>query len=226
MPYHQFADMNAVLYSIPNYASVSVSLIFTLSACTGVAINPCEYEAYCAGNSFNELVCKKYLNSLRTVNVQFIRKVQNIKWFQSLHKLSYIRISGLLVKQRTPSCVQIYASSFATAREDDIFQDVYHQYFLRQACILAIFPTIDSHEIQLGNWTLYTSYVGKINKLEGLKLSGLGTIITNYLEKYSLRKEENTEILIEEKDFNTKYEISFRYDIKFNMDMVSGNSHC
>ena len=69
---------------------------------------------------------------------------------------------------------------------------------------------------------MYASYIGKINKLEGLKLSGLGHIITNYLEKYSLWKEKNTEILIEEKDFNTKYEISFRYDIKFNFDFVSG----
>ena len=54
-----FADMTVVLYSFPNYASVSASLIFTLSICTGVAINPCEYEACCKGNSLNEFCLQK-----------------------------------------------------------------------------------------------------------------------------------------------------------------------
>ena len=217
-----FVDMKLVLYSFPNYASISVSLTFTISPCIGVAINPCEYEAYCGGKSINVLVCNKYLNSLRTDHVQFILKVHNIKWFESLHKISYIRANTLLLKQKLGACVQIYASSFATAREDDIFQDDYYKYFLREACLLTIFPTTESPEIQFGYWSLYTLYVGKLNKLEGLKFSGLGKIITNNLETYSLRKEENTEILIEEKDFNTKYEISFRYDIMFNIDIVSG----
>ena len=69
---------------------------------------------------------------------------------------------------------------------------------------------------------MYESYSGKINKLEKLEFSGLGKIITKHLEKYSLKKEENTEIFIEERDFNTKYKISIRYDIKFNIVIVSG----
>ena len=217
-----FVDMNVVLYSFPNYASVSVSLMFALSTCTGVAINPCEYEAYCSGNSLNVLVCKKYLNSLRTGNVQFIRKVLKIKWFQSLHKLSYITVNALLLEQKASSCIQIYASSFVKARKDNIFQDIYHRYFLRDACVLAIFPTTDSHKAQLEDWTSYASFVGKINKLERLKFSGLGRIMVNYI--YGLQKnEKNTEIIIKEKDFNTKYDISLRYDIKFNIVLISGN---
>ena len=116
-----FVDMNLVLYSFPNYASLSVSLIFTLSTCTGVAVNPCEYEAYCSMEALDKLVCKKYLNGLTTVNVQFILKVLNVKWFQSLHKVSYHIENGLLLKQKAGSCVQIYASSFVTASEDNIF---------------------------------------------------------------------------------------------------------
>ena len=133
-------DMNVVLYSLPNYASLSVSLIFTLSTCTGVAINPCEYEAYCRGNSYNKLVCEKYLNSLRTVKVQFIRKVQKFKWFQSLHKISYFSASGVILKQKAGSCVQIYASCSVTAKQINIFQDIYYQYFIRGACVLNHIP--------------------------------------------------------------------------------------
>ena len=216
-----FADMNVVLYSFPNYASVSISLIFSVTICTGVAINPCEYEAYCKGNSFNELVCKKYLNSLKTVNAQFILKVQNLKWFQTLHKFSYYTATGLLLKQKVPSCLQIYASSFVKARQDNIFEDIYYQYFLQTACLLTIFPTTNSHKIQFENWPMHASYVGKINRLEMVQFSGLGKIATSHLEKYTL-KEENTKIVIEEKYFNTKYDISLKYDIKFNIGIVSG----
>ena len=126
-----FIDMSVVLYSFPNYASVSVSLIFTLSTCTGVAINPCEYEAYCGGKSINVLVCKRYLSSLRTVNAQFILNVQTIKWFQSLHTIRFLNRKGLLLKQKGGSCLQIYVSSSVQAREDNISEDIYYHYFLQ-----------------------------------------------------------------------------------------------
>ena len=77
----------------------------------------------------------------------------------------------------------------------------------------------------MDNWTLYASHIGKINRLEELKFAGMGKIITNHLEKYSLNKEVDTIIIIEEKDFNTKYDISLRHDIKFNIVIASGISN-
>ena len=72
---------------------------------------------------------------------------------------------------------------------------------------------------------MYIIFEGKINKLEKLQVIGLGKIIIHQLEKYMLKKEENTEILIEEKYFNTKYKVSLRYDIKFKIVILSGIGH-
>ena len=216
-----FADMNVVLYSFPKYASASVSLIFTLSTCTGVTINPCEYEAYCKENSLNVLVCKKYLNSLSTDNVQLILKVKYLKLFQTLHKISYYIAKGILLKQKAPSCVQIYASSFVKARQINIFQDIYYQYFLRVACRLTIFQPMNVDEIQLEDWPVHSTYLGKINRLEMVTFSGFGKVVQKCLERYTL-KDEHTEIVIEENYFNAKYDISLKYDLKFKIIVVSG----
>ena len=93
------------------------------------------------------------------------------------------------------------------------------------ACALAIFPDIDNSKILMGDWALYASSEGKINRLEKLQIIGLGKVIIHQLEKYMLKKEKNTEILIDEKDFNTKYKVSLRYDIKFKIVLLSGIGH-
>ena len=166
-------------------------------------------------------VCKKYLNSLRTVKVQFILKVQYLELFQTLHKFSYITAKGLLLKQKAPSCVQIYASSIVKARQNNIYEDIYYQYFLRPACLLTIFQPTNVDEIQLENWPVHSAYLGKINRLEMVKFSGLGKVVQKYLEKYT-PKDENTKIAIEENYFNTKYNISLQHDLKFKIGLTSG----
>ena len=81
-------DMRLVLYSLENYMSVSASLILTLSLCTGVTINPCEYDAYCAGTLFDVKICKQYLKSFTTPDIQFhLISSKQISVIQSLHKI-------------------------------------------------------------------------------------------------------------------------------------------
>ena len=219
-------DMSLVLYSIENYTSVSASLILTLSACTGVVINPCEYEAYCSGSSLNLKICQQYVKSLVTPYVQFKVKSQHFNIYQSLHKIEPVILNSLLsLELETHSCVQLYASSFVKARKQNIFEEWYHKYFYREACALAIMPDIDKSKQSkhlMKDWALYASSEGKINKLEKLQVIGLGTIIIHQLEKYMPKMEMNTEILIEEKDFNTKYKLSLRYNIKFKIVLLSG----
>ena len=218
--------MSLVLYSIENYTSVSVSLILTLSTCTGVVINPCEYEAYCSGSSLNMKIFKQYVKSLTTPYVQFKVKSQHFNIFQSLHKFHSVIVNSLLsLELKTDSCVQLYASSFVKARKQNIFEEWYHQYFYREVCALTIMPDIDNSTILMDDWALYASSEGIINILETLWVIGLGKIIIHQLEKYMLKKEKNTEILIEEKDFNTKYKVSLRYDIKFKIVILSGIGH-
>ena len=216
-------DMSLVLYSIEKYTSVSVSLILTLSNCTGVIINPCEYEAYCSGSSLNLKICKEYLKSLTTCHVQLKVKSQHFKNFQSLHKVALVNLSSsLLLTLKTHSCVQLYLSSFVKARKRNITEKWYHQYFFEGVCALSITPDIDSSKSSKGNWALYASSVGKINRLETFHIFGLGKIIFYQLEKYMLKKEKNTKILIEEKDFNTEYKVLLHYDIKFEIVVLSG----
>ena len=111
------------------------------------------------------------------------------------------------------------------ARKQNIFEEWYHQYFYKEACALTIMPDIDISKILMGDWTLSALFVGKINRLETLQVIGMGLIIIDQFEKYMLKKEKNTEILIEEKDFNTKYKVSVRYDIKFQIMIMSGVGH-
>ena len=219
-------DLSLVLYSFENYTSVSASLILTLSTCTGVMINPCEYEAYCSGSSLNMKICKQYVKSFTTPYVQFKVKSQHFIMFQSLHKIDSVITNSLLsLELKTDSCVQLYASSFVKARKQNIFEEWYHQYFYREVCALTIMPDIDNSTILMDDWALYASSEGTINRLETLWVIGLGKIIIHQLEKYMLKKEKNTEILIEEKDFNTKYKVSIRYDIKFKIVILSGIGH-
>ena len=186
-------------------------------------INPCEYEAYCSGSSLNMKICKQYIKSLTTPYVQFKVKSQHFNIFQSLHKFHSVILNSLLsLELKTDSCVQFYASSFVKARKHNIFEKWYHQYFYKEACAIAIMPDIDNGKHLMGDWALYASSEGKINKLEKLQVIGLGTMIIHQFEKYMPKMEKNTEILIEEKDFNMNYKVSLRYDIKFKIVLLSG----
>ena len=184
-------DMSLVLYSIENYTSVSASLILTLSACTGVMINPCEYEAYCSGSSLNLKICQHYVKSLATPYVQFKVKSQHYNIYLSLHKIYTVILNSLLsLELKTDRCVQLYASSFVKARKPNIFEEWYHKYFYREACALVIMPDINNTKCFMRDWALYASCEGKINKLEILQVIGLGTIIIHQLEKYMPKMEK------------------------------------
>ena len=219
-------DMSLVLYAIENYTSVSASLILTLSTCTGVMINPCEYEAYCSGSSLNLKICKQYVKSFTTPYVQFKVKSQHFIMFQSLHKIDLVTVNSLLsLELKTYSCVQLYASSFVKARKQNIFEEWYYQFFYREVCALTIMPDINDSKTLMEDWALYASSTGKINRLEKLQVIGTGKIIIHQLQKYVLKKQRNTEILIEEKDFNTKYKVSLQCDIIFQIYIVSRIGH-
>ena len=86
-------------------------------------------------------------------------------------------------------------------------------------------PDINSSKTLMQDWVLYASSMGKINRLEKLQVIGTGKIIIHQLQKYVLKKQKYTEILIEEKDFNTKYKVSLQCDIIFQIYIVSHIGH-
>ena len=146
-----FNDMNLVIYDIRNYTMISTSLIFNISACNGISINPCEYEVYCGRHSFTLAVCKSYLDSLTDANAEFLLEIQFITLFESLHKIAYGLSHSLILKQNTDSCSQIYFSSCVKARKQNIFQNRYHIYFSNEACVVITILKIDLFKNELRN---------------------------------------------------------------------------
>ena len=132
------ADMSLVIYAIKNHTTIFISLIFNLSTCNGVAINPCEYEVYCGRPSSTLTVCKSYLDSLTDANTEHKLEIQNVTQFESLHKILYGVAYSSILKQKTDSCSQIYISSSVKARKQNIFRDRYHIYFLMKHVLLLL----------------------------------------------------------------------------------------
>ena len=216
-------DMSLVIYTIKNYTTIFISLIFNLSTCNGVAINPCEYEVYCGRPSSTLAVCKSYLDSLTDANTEFKLEIQNEAQFESLHKILYGVAYSSILKQKTDSCSQIYISSSVKARKQNVFQDRYHIYFSDEACTVIIIPEIDNLKNEIRNRALYASYVAKINRLELFHVSGM--IIANQLHKYTQKQEKYYKIIIEEKYFCTKYNVLVRDDATLRIGILSGVDH-
>ena len=218
-------DMTLVIYAIKNYTTILTSFIFNLSNCNGVAINPCEYEVYCGWHSSTLVLCKSYLDSLTTINTEFKLEIQNMTHFESLHKILYAESYLLTLTQMTDSCSQIYFSSSVRARTQNIFQDRYHINFSGEACFVIIIPEIDNLKNEMRNWALYASYVGKINRLEALHVLGKGILIENHLDKYKQKQEKYNKIVIEEKDFQTKYKVIVHDDATLRIKTLSAINH-
>ena len=207
-----FDDMSLVIYAIKNYTTIVTTLIFNLSTCNGVAINPCEYYLYCGGNYSMLPLCKSYLDSFTTTNTEFKLEVQNrsTTLYESLHKILSIKPHILTLKPKIGSCAQIYFSSSVRARTTNIFQDRYHIYFLGEGSLVIINPEIDTLKNEIRSWVLHSTYVGKINRLEIFHILGKGILIEHHLHKITQKQEKyrkSNRIVIEEKDFQTKYKV-------------------
>ena len=221
-------DMSLVSYSIKNFTSLATSLIFTLSTCSGVTINPCEYEVYCGSDTSKFPLCTTYLNSLTTVNAQFKKTIKNIIRYESLHKIFYLMADLILLKQKTNSCLQIYFSSSVKARKQNIFEDRYHQSFLAVKCSVIIFPEIESLRYQKENWVLYTTYLGNLGKtsqLERFLVSGKGKNIVNYFDNFTQKQETSDDIIKEENNFHNGYKKLIQDGVTSRVGVLSGIYH-
>ena len=220
-------NMSLVIYDIKNYTTVSAYLIFNLSTCNGITINPCEYMVYCGTRYRRSKICKTYLDTLTTANTQFKFTRLIVKQFESLHKILYEEVYLLTLKQKTDSCLQIYLSSSVPAREQNIFRDVHYHFFSERSCDITIVPKIDGLINEIGNFPLYASYEGKINRLEDFQASGIGRIISDLIDKYTQKQGKYTKIIIKGKgnNFYTKYRVLIRDDVIFRVATLSDIAH-
>ena len=205
-------NMSLVIYAIKYYTTIVTTLMFNLSTCNGVAINPCECDIYCGANFSMSQFCKSYLDSFTTTKTDFKLEIQNrsITMVESLHKIISMKTHVLKLKQKIGSCSQIYFSSSVRARTRNIFQDRYHIYFSGEGCLNIINAEIDTLKNEIRNQVLHSTYVGKINRFELFHVLGKGILIEHHLHKITLKQEKyrkSNRIVIEEKDFQTKYKI-------------------
>ena len=214
-----------ILYAIRNYTTVTASFTFTLSECVGIMINPCEYEAYCRGKSGNPEVCQSYLSSLSTRSLKLEITVRDIVWLQTLHSVNYETAATLSLTQSVNSCGHLYISSAVKAKRPEIFQDIFHHFFLEPICRLVIYPKIHtSADVSMDQFSSYRSYLGHITRLEWLHITGTGRLTTKEYDQYALKEESELEIAIKEVDFNTRYAVSMKADAMFNIGTMSENA--
>ena len=218
-------NMSLVIYDIKNYTTVSAYLIFNLSTCNGITINPCEYMVYCGTRYRRSETCKTYLDTLTTTNTQFKFKRLIVKQFESLHRILYQQVYLLTLKQKTDSCLQMYFSSSVPARGQNIFRDIHYHFFLEKLCDIIIIPKIDGPINEMGNLPLYASYEGKINRLEDFQASGIDRIISNFIDKYTQKQGKYTKIIIKGKNFYAKYRVLIRDDVTFRVATLSDIAH-
>ena len=80
---------------------------------------------------------------------------------------------------------------------------------MKDALILST-QEIDTLKNEIRNQVLHSTYVGKINRFELFHVLGKGILIEHHLHKITLKQEKyrkSNRIVIEEKDFQTKYKI-------------------
>ena len=102
---------------------------------------------------------------------------------------------------------------------------MYHYNFSGVACYVNIFLEIDGLKSKTGNWSLCASYEGKINRLEKFQVLGIARIIAKHTDKYTQKKENYTEIIIEQNNYYAKFEVLIRDDVTFGVEILSDINH-
>ena len=80
-----------VLYYMRNYTTVVATFNITTSRCTGILINPSEFEAYCSLwlhiKTKNMSLCDSYLQSFSSKQIKVVKEERYIVVFMNLKLL-------------------------------------------------------------------------------------------------------------------------------------------
>ena len=172
-----------VLYDLEKYTSAVATFNITTSKCTGILINPCEFEAYCSvwpGTKFS--LCDSYLGSFSSKYVEIVKEKQyflvsmNVRLFQS-HEQDYDK------------CVHLYLSSNVAARLQNISQSYFNDNLLKSNCYVNIKIQRDAIIIP---YILTSTYQGTIKRSEMLQFVGHGNVVTH---NFLVRKQKNSPVI-------------------------------
>ena len=166
-------SISVVLYSIRYYTSVRVVLNITATTCTGIIINPCEFEAYCSLWIQGDLtLCETYLQSFSSSQVQVYKENIHVMLSMNLQFLKQTKTKWI----SEGVCTQIHLSSAVQARFKNASNMDFNNNMRDTDCIVNI--KIKGDELFTHSY-LHSHYLGSISLSEYLEILGHGYISSN-----------------------------------------------
>ena len=195
-----------VLYSVRYFTMSKASFKITTTKCTGIQINPCEFQAYCGWSETNMALCDTYLHNLKSNQFKIVKEEVSTVLFMNL------RLKNVTLEHSSVSCVHIYLSSQITARLKNIYENDFNYNMYAADCLANILITSDS---VITDSVITSKLQGSIRKAETLEISGHGNVITRnfFMEEHRFAH----------LDFEQcKYRARFEYtDVSMNLESMS-----
>ena len=175
-----------VFYYMTNYTTVVATFNITTSRCTGILINPCEFEAYCSLwlhiKTKNMSLCDNYLQSFSSKQVKVVKEENYIMVSMNLKLLKNNQ-------HDYNTCVHLYLSSDVVAKFQNVFQNDFNINLVEPDCYVHI--KVESDGMTIHN-ILTSIYQGIIKRTETLELTGHGNVVTH---NFLIEKQKNAPVI-------------------------------
>ena len=155
------------------YTSAVATFNITTSKCTGILINPCEFEAYCSVWPGTKLsLCSSYLEGFNSKHVKVVKKERHV----------VVSINLIFVQNNQPdynTCVHLILSSIVIARLQNVSENEFNNNIMEPDCFVNIKVQGDDFGMVIIPNILTSSYQGTIKRSEMLQLVGHGNVVTH-----------------------------------------------
>ena len=201
-----------VLYSVRYFTMSKASFKMTTTKCTGIQINPCEFQAYCSGwSETNMALCDTYLRNLKSNQFKIVKEEVSTVLFMNL------RLKNVTLEHSSVSCVHIYLSSQVIARLKNVYESDFKYNRYASDCFVNIHIKSDR---MITDSVLTSKYQGTIRKAETLEISGHGNVI---IRNFVMEEHRFTRLDFEQ----CKYRVRFEYteatvNLKTMSEMLTG----
>ena len=189
------------------FTSSKASFKITTSKCTGILINPCEFQAYCpVWSETNISFCDTYLQKLKPNQFKIVKEEIGNVASMTLH------IKNVTIEHNTDSCVQIYLSSQVVTRPENVYENEFKYNKYTTACFVNIHIKGNT---MITDSVLTSRYQGSIKKAETLEILGHGSV-TN--QRFFMEEEKFSRLDFEQ----CKYRVRFDFtEASVNLESMS-----
>ena len=194
-----------VLYDMEKYTSAVATFNITTSKCTGILINPCEFEVYCSVWLLTNLsLCDSYLKSFSAKYVKIVKEKQYIMVFLNI-------LLFQSSEQDYDTCVSLYLSSDVVAKLPNISQSDLNKNIAEPDCYVNI--KIQRDAVIIHN-IVTSTYQGTIKRSEMLEFVGHGNVVTH---NFLIGKQKNAPVI---SIHQCKYKVKLKATAVLNFESV------